>query len=202
MNYEILKRYINDFPNLKSEYDELVKKGYEPSHCAINVSFVQDTTLIVMRVLLKNLDGKSILISQSKAINDREELDLVKKKIVSIPTKIRLSAMRISNEEFKKSFKGYNCEEVDVFLDLVAKDYYQMEKLINTSKQNEIELVEKEFAANIYNDHPKIRFTELDVAGKEFNKVFRGYNCMEVDRFIDMIVEDYNEFKKIVSDLE
>ena len=62
MNYEILKKYISDFPNLKYEYDELVKKGYEPSHCAINVSFIQDTTLIVMRILLKNLDRKSISV--------------------------------------------------------------------------------------------------------------------------------------------
>jgi len=37
-----------------------------------------------------------------------------------------LTPLDIHNKEFKKSFRGYNEEDVDIFLDAVIKDYEQL----------------------------------------------------------------------------
>ena len=36
---------------------------------------------------------------------------------------MRLTPMDITNKEFKKSLRGFDCEEVDEFLDKVVEDY-------------------------------------------------------------------------------
>lgn len=208
MQFESLKKYIVDFPNFQIECEKLIDKGYESYNCTINVSSMENTAIISLRVLLKNLDGKRICITQRKRVNEKEEFEQVKTMVVSIQTRIKLSTSVIVNEMFKKSFKGYDCEEVDTFLDLVAEDYDRIEKLINVSKLNEVtemeqfDLVEKEIASNKYNNHFIVKLSELEVANKEFNKSFRGYNCDEVDRFFYLIVEDYNQFKKMLTEFE
>lgn len=47
--------------------------------------------------------------------------------------KIALSPKKIMNKEFKVDFKGYNADEVDLFLDMVIKDYESFAALLNDS---------------------------------------------------------------------
>lgn len=64
--------------------------------------------------------------------------------------KIQLTPKKIENKEFKIDFKGYNADEVDLFLDIVCEDYERFAALlskafeeIDTHKKTVGELNEK-----------------------------------------------------------
>lgn len=41
-----------------------------------------------------------------------------------------------------------------------------------------------------------MKLTPMDISNKEFKKGFRGYNCDEIDEFINEIIENYEELYK------
>lgn len=53
-----------------------------------------------------------------------------------------ITSMDINNVEFKKSLRGYDCDEVDEFLDKVAEDYEVIYKE-NSSYKEKIEILEE-----------------------------------------------------------
>ena len=48
----------------------------------------------------------------------------------------------------------------------------------------------------------KITLTMQDILEKEFKIVARGYRLQEVDKFLDIIIKDYNEYNNIIKNLE
>ena len=48
----------------------------------------------------------------------------------------------------------------------------------------------------------RILLTSRDILEKEFKIDTRGYRPQEVDRFLDMIIKDYEEMNSIIHDLE
>lgn len=48
----------------------------------------------------------------------------------------------------------------------------------------------------------RIVLTSRDILEKEFKIDTRGYRPQEVDRFLDMIIKDYEEMNTIIRDLE
>ena len=48
----------------------------------------------------------------------------------------------------------------------------------------------------------RIVLTSRDILEKEFKIDTRGYRPQEVDRFLDMIIKDYEEMNSIIKDLE
>src|SRR5690554_5440347 len=58
----------------------------------------------------------------------------------------RLTQKDILEKDFKSSMRGYNQEEVDVFLDQIIKDYDAYEKHVDWLNQ-EVERLKKEVAA-------------------------------------------------------
>ena len=50
---------------------------------------------------------------------------------------MRITPMDIEQQQFGRSFRGYNEEEVDNFLDRIAKDY---EEILNENIKNKEEL--------------------------------------------------------------
>jgi len=48
----------------------------------------------------------------------------------------------------------------------------------------------------------KITLTMQDILEKEFKIDARGYRLQEVDKFLDIIIKDYNEYNNIVRGLE
>lgn len=60
--------------------------------------------------------------------------------------KLQLTAQDIFDKEFKKSFRGYNPDEVDQFLDIIIKDYEifkkEYEELLNENKRLKRQLEE------------------------------------------------------------
>ena len=52
----------------------------------------------------------------------------------------------------------------------------------------------------MYND--RITLTMQDILEKEFKIDARGYRLQEVDKFLDVIIKDYNEYNKIIRNLE
>lgn len=48
----------------------------------------------------------------------------------------------------------------------------------------------------------RIVLTSRDILEKEFKIDTRGYRPQEVDRYLDIIIKDYEEMKAIISDLE
>ena len=48
----------------------------------------------------------------------------------------------------------------------------------------------------------RIILTSRDILEKEFKIDTRGYRPQEVDRFLDMIIKDYEEMNSIIHDLE
>ena len=52
----------------------------------------------------------------------------------------------------------------------------------------------------MYNE--KIYLTPQDILNKEFKKDTMGYRPQEVDKFLDAIIRDYEEFLKIIKEVE
>ena len=52
----------------------------------------------------------------------------------------------------------------------------------------------------MYND--RITLTMQDILEKEFKIDERGYRPQEVDKFLDVIIKDYNEYNNIIRSLE
>lgn len=48
----------------------------------------------------------------------------------------------------------------------------------------------------------RIVLTSRDILEKEFKIDTRGYRPQEVDRYLDIIIKDYEEMKTIINDLE
>ena len=48
----------------------------------------------------------------------------------------------------------------------------------------------------------RIVLTSKDIYGKDFKIDARGYCLQEVDKYLDIIIGDYNEFNNIISILE
>lgn len=48
----------------------------------------------------------------------------------------------------------------------------------------------------------RILLSSNDILDKEFKVDTRGYRPQEVDKYLDMIIKDYDEFAKIIADLE
>ena len=48
----------------------------------------------------------------------------------------------------------------------------------------------------------RIVLSSNDILDKEFKVDTRGYRPQEVDKYLDMIIKDYDEFAKIIADLE
>ena len=48
----------------------------------------------------------------------------------------------------------------------------------------------------------RIVLTSRDILEKEFKIDTRGYRPQEVDRFLDMVIKDYEEMHSIIHDLE
>lgn len=56
---------------------------------------------------------------------------------------MKITAMEITNKEFRKSMRGYNADEVDEFLDKVAEDYEILYKENSTQKEKLSNIEEK-----------------------------------------------------------
>ena len=52
----------------------------------------------------------------------------------------------------------------------------------------------------MYND--RITLTMQDILEKEFKIDARGYRLQEVDKVLDVIIKDYNEYNNIIKSLE
>jgi DivIVA domain-containing protein len=50
--------------------------------------------------------------------------------------------------------------------------------------------------------HERIVLTSKDIVEKEFKIDTRGYRPQEVDKFLDVIIRDYEEFVSIIKELE
>lgn len=48
----------------------------------------------------------------------------------------------------------------------------------------------------------RITLTMQDILEKEFKIDARGYRLQEVDKFLDVIIKDYNEYNNIIRSLE
>ena len=48
----------------------------------------------------------------------------------------------------------------------------------------------------------RITLTKQDILEKEFKIDARGYRPQEVDKFLDIIIKDYNEYNNIIRNLE
>lgn len=48
----------------------------------------------------------------------------------------------------------------------------------------------------------RIVLTEKDILEKEFKVDTRGYRPQEVDKFLDIVMHDYSEFRSYIKDLE
>lgn len=48
----------------------------------------------------------------------------------------------------------------------------------------------------------RITLTMQDILEKEFKIDARGYRLQEVDKFLDVIIRDYNEYNNIIRNLE
>ncbi|AJD31628.1 MULTISPECIES: DivIVA domain-containing protein [Clostridium] len=55
---------------------------------------------------------------------------------------MKITSMDITNKQFKKSMRGYNCDEVDEFLDKISEDYEELYK-DNSSLRERVNTLEE-----------------------------------------------------------
>ncbi|KUP06531.1 cell division protein DivIVA [Bacillus coahuilensis p1.1.43] len=48
----------------------------------------------------------------------------------------------------------------------------------------------------------RIKLTAKDILEKEFHSGMRGYKPEEVDKFLDIVIKDYEAFHQIIEDLQ
>ena len=51
----------------------------------------------------------------------------------------------------------------------------------------------------MYND--RITLSSKEILEKEFKIDARGYRLQEVDKFLDIVIKDYNEYNNIIKEL-
>lgn len=49
--------------------------------------------------------------------------------------------------------------------------------------------------------HDRITLSSHDILNKDFKIDARGYNLQEVDKFLDIIIKDYNEYNSIIREI-
>jgi DivIVA domain-containing protein len=48
----------------------------------------------------------------------------------------------------------------------------------------------------------KVKLTAKDILEKEFKTAVRGYRQEEVDKFLDLVIKDYETFHQLIEDLQ
>lgn len=48
----------------------------------------------------------------------------------------------------------------------------------------------------------KLKLTSKDILEKEFKKSVKGYHVDQVDQFLDLIMEDYDQFETVIRELQ
>lgn len=135
MLFDKIKEYLLEFPQLQEEYNKLVSEGYKTYHIAINASHIGHFLSDRIEILMENGNGCRILLNQYRF--DDKKFSRVYKEIISnnkqkIHSDIKLTEVEVNNKEFSKSIlRGYNCDEVDCFLDTIAEDYKRVRELLS-----------------------------------------------------------------------
>lgn len=81
------------------------------------------------------------------------------------------------------------------------KYYGLKEKLTNSVFFEKIYLMLVEFRGeNMISD--KVKLTAKDILEKEFKPGMRGYKQEDVDKFLDLIIKDYETFHQEIEDLQ
>jgi DivIVA domain-containing protein len=134
-----IEMLIEAFPKLKKEYDVLVNQGYRANNYRLETYLQEELASDMLEIVLTNYQKSSILILQHKFHFSGGKFSDVFK--TNIPSKseinhsyIKLNRDSIQKKEFKKKLMGgYDCNEVDGFLDIIAEDYqYFKEKSDNS----------------------------------------------------------------------
>lgn len=87
--------------------------------------------------------------------------------------KFRLNAEDILNKVFSADFKGYSCQEVDQFLDMVLLDYEKLDEVLLTLK-NENDALKFEIA--------NLKAKNIELEGeKKYNNVQSNQSFSNVD---------------------
>ena len=78
--------------------------------------------------------------------------------------RIALTSRDILEKEFKFDTRGYRPQEVDKYLDLIIKDYEEMNSIINELERDKKSLVEENIHLKQENRHLR---TKLDMVSEE-----------------------------------
>jgi DivIVA domain-containing protein len=113
------------------------------------------------------------------------------------------------NRLIERGYKPYKCtvneslveDALVVELEVLLKDSIGKKICISQHKpikdEEKLYTTDKDFIACTSNRLPiKLKLSQEEILNKEFRNSFMGYNSEEVDRFLDTIVEDYDEFEK------
>lgn len=92
-------------------------------------------------------------------------------------------------------------------LEIVLEDFKDVRILISQykfrfldEKFSEITKTSLSFKSNVI--HPNIKLNKECIQKKEFKKkLMGGYDCNEVDGFLDIIVEDYQYFEERIAEI-
>lgn len=125
---------IDSFPKLKKEYEALVNQGYKISKYRLDTCLEDDISSDRLEIVLEDSKEVRILISQDKfhflggKFSEITKINLSFKSNVIHPN-IKLNKECIQKKEFKKKLMGgYDCNEVDGFLDIIVEDYQYFEE--------------------------------------------------------------------------
>ncbi len=103
-----------------------------------------------------------------------------------------ITSMDINNKEFKKSLRGYDCGEVDEFLDKVSEDYEVLYK-DNSSLKEKIELLEEQIK-----HYSKIESTIQHTLILAQNAAEQAKQCAKSES--EMILKQSNDAAKKIID--
>jgi DivIVA domain len=155
MKLDKFKEYLTEFPEVKEDCIKLMDSGYTPFSVSIDISEEDGQSKTTLSVQLKHSNGRKIMLSQGKVklpgsayntVGENAKTTLSTSSpntLESLPNSndikypnIKLTESDINIREFSKSFMGYNADEVDDFLDAIARDYREIGNYIRRIKEN------------------------------------------------------------------
>ncbi|MFD1396201.1 DivIVA domain-containing protein [Kroppenstedtia eburnea] len=94
-----------------------------------------------------------------------------------------LTLLDLHNQEFRRAFRGYDCEEVDTYMVQVIESYEIMTRRADWSLEQGVPVTAE----------GKRLLSPLEIHNQEFKRKFRGYDMDHVNDFLDRVIQSMEQ---------
>ncbi|WP_339146262.1 MULTISPECIES: DivIVA domain-containing protein [unclassified Sutcliffiella] len=129
MLFKMLTEHIKDYPKLNEVCHEMIRKGYNIVNISTTSISPEELDYIMIEIVMENHSGDRKLLHFTNGLVNSMEFEKISSHSEKIHPNLLLNKELIHNKEFKrKIFGGFDMDEVNLFLDLIIKDYKYIEQ--------------------------------------------------------------------------